>query len=366
VGRIIAVGDRNQAIYGFRGAHSASMDEIENRFHARTLPLSVSYRCPQAVVLKAREWVERIEWAEGAEEGYVGEEGTDWRGQAALALGAAEDTLQRFEETFPLAGKHDAILTDKTGREHSLDFATSSLAMPYGMSQSKIAEKLEGISKWKELKDFHAGDAILCRLTRPLVALAFELVRSRIGCRVLGRDIGQGLVALVRRICKRYRLSDGSPLEGQEGFGESLSLYLADQRARMTAKRKYSELGRLEDQVATIQVFMDSGEVEGDARAAGRGKSRAVVVAEATVRALIAEIEGLFSDNGDKTRTVTLSTVHKAKGLEWERVFILRADWRWARQEWEFQAERNIAYVACTRARRELRYLLPGDVGLED
>jgi superfamily I DNA/RNA helicase len=69
MGRIIAVGDRNQAIYGFRGAHSASMDEIKKRFNARTLPLSVSYRCPQAVVLKAREWVERIEWAEGAEDG---------------------------------------------------------------------------------------------------------------------------------------------------------------------------------------------------------------------------------------------------------------------------------------------------------
>jgi hypothetical protein len=224
----------------------------------------------------------------------------------------------------------------------------------------------EGVSKWKELKDFHAGDAILCRLTRPLVALAFELVRARIGCRVLGRDIGQGLVALVRRICKRYRLSDGASLEG---FGESLSLYLADQRARMTAKRKYSELGRLEDQVATIQVFMEGGEhAKSESTDGGRmaDLDASEVRQERTIGELIREVEGLFSDNGDKTRTVTLSTVHKAKGLEWERVFILRADWRWARQEWEFQQEKNIAYVACTRARRELRYLLPADVGLED
>lgn len=48
--RIIAVGDSRQAIYGFRGAHEDSMNLLGKEFAMRELELSVSFRCPQAVV----------------------------------------------------------------------------------------------------------------------------------------------------------------------------------------------------------------------------------------------------------------------------------------------------------------------------
>lgn len=54
-GRIIAVGDRNQAIYGFRGALHTAMDNIRYHFNCKTLPLSVCYRCGQNIVSKAQE-----------------------------------------------------------------------------------------------------------------------------------------------------------------------------------------------------------------------------------------------------------------------------------------------------------------------
>lgn len=53
-GRLVAVGDPNQAIYAFRGADATGMDRIRETFSAKTLPLSVSYRCSQAVVAEAR------------------------------------------------------------------------------------------------------------------------------------------------------------------------------------------------------------------------------------------------------------------------------------------------------------------------
>lgn len=52
--RFIAVGDPFQAVYGFRGANSDAMDKIKRRFGMTTLPLSVSYRCPQKVVMEAQ------------------------------------------------------------------------------------------------------------------------------------------------------------------------------------------------------------------------------------------------------------------------------------------------------------------------
>lgn len=54
--RFIFVGDPKQAIYGFRGADSASMQRLSERFACRQMPLSVSFRCPKAVVLEAQKY----------------------------------------------------------------------------------------------------------------------------------------------------------------------------------------------------------------------------------------------------------------------------------------------------------------------
>jgi len=53
--RIIAVGDPNQAIYGFRGAKSRGMEDLAQTYSMRTLPLSISFRCPRAIV-EAAQW----------------------------------------------------------------------------------------------------------------------------------------------------------------------------------------------------------------------------------------------------------------------------------------------------------------------
>ena len=52
--RYCFVGDPYQAIYGFRGANSDAMTKLARRFSCVSLPLSVSYRCPQAIVAEAR------------------------------------------------------------------------------------------------------------------------------------------------------------------------------------------------------------------------------------------------------------------------------------------------------------------------
>ena len=59
--------------------------------------------------------------------------------------------------------------------------------------------------------------------------------------------------------------------------------------------------------------------------------------------------------NGRAAR-VTLSTVHRAKGLEAERVIILRPDQLplAVTRDWEKRQELNLEYVALTRSRREL------------
>lgn len=70
-GRLVAVGDPHQAIYGFTGADNDSLDLIKRDFRAITLKLSVSWRCPQAVVAAARDYVDHIRPADTAAMGSV-------------------------------------------------------------------------------------------------------------------------------------------------------------------------------------------------------------------------------------------------------------------------------------------------------
>jgi superfamily I DNA/RNA helicase len=69
--RFGAVGDRNQSIYAFRGAHSQSMSELQRIFNMREMTLSTSFRCPIEVVRLARKHTPNMQWAPWAKEGSV-------------------------------------------------------------------------------------------------------------------------------------------------------------------------------------------------------------------------------------------------------------------------------------------------------
>lgn len=70
-GRLIAVGDPRQAIYGFTGADADALDLIKNAVNAIELPLTITYRCPKTVVAYAQNWVSHIQAADTAPEGKV-------------------------------------------------------------------------------------------------------------------------------------------------------------------------------------------------------------------------------------------------------------------------------------------------------
>jgi DNA helicase-2/ATP-dependent DNA helicase PcrA len=72
----------------------------------------------------------------------------------------------------------------------------------------------------------------------------------------------------------------------------------------------------------------------------------------------VEKIRSLFSDTEGEQKVLTLSTIHKAKGKEWDRVFALGMDTyspsKWARKEWELEQEDNLCYVQVTRSKQHL------------
>jgi DNA helicase-2/ATP-dependent DNA helicase PcrA len=74
-GRVIAVGDSRQAIYGFAGADTRSIQTITEVLAAQTLPLSICYRCPASHVAIAKRIVPQIEARPDAPKGEIVEMG---------------------------------------------------------------------------------------------------------------------------------------------------------------------------------------------------------------------------------------------------------------------------------------------------
>lgn len=173
-------------------------------------------------------------------------------------------------------------------------------------------------------------DLVLSRSTEPLFALCLKLLARRVRAYIKGKEIGESLVSIIEHI-------EAEPDFSFSDFTAFLTRYYELVASRLAEK---DDAGRqileLKDQIASIEVCYTSFNV-------------------ASVAALKAEIKALFSD---RQAAVTLSTIHKAKGLENKRVFILDYDalpLRWeAQKDWQLTQERNLKYVAVTRARESL------------
>ena len=249
--RVIAVGDENQAIYGFRGAHHDSMDLLQERFSMRELRLSISFRCPRAVVREAQWKAPHMRWPDWAEEGKV--------------ISLNEWGADTFTDT-----------------HHT---------------------------------------AIICRNNAPLFNMAVKLLKNNRYPRLIGNDIGKYLVKVMKKL---------GPSDMLRALAEDKLHEWSEEK-----KKKVKNASRVDDQVECIKVFLSQGETIGDA---------------------IAYAEHLFKTEGP----IHMMTGHKAKGLEYDHVYILDKHLIKLDNEQDNQ-DRNLMYVCQTRAKKSLTYITSAD-----
>lgn len=241
--RLIAVGDENQSIYAFRGAHEHSMALLQEQFNMKPFTLSISFRCPIEVVKEARFRAPHMQWPEWAKPGAV-------------------------------------LRYDKWGVEEVPHNAT-----------------------------------IICRNNAPLFRMAIRLLKNSRFPELLGNDIGGKLIKTMKK------LGPGTATQEE-------ALLLLEQWTDEKMKKSRNK-GSIADQAECMRVFLEQNETLGDA---------------------IAYANHIISASG----TIKMMTCHKAKGLEWDHVFILDKDL--IRIEKHVQ-ERNLLYVAQTRAKEVLYYV---------
>ncbi len=202
---------------------------------------------------------------------------------------------------------------------------------------------LDEFSAPERLKALQPGvDAVLCRNTRPLVDMAFAMVRHGVPCYIEGKALSSALVGLATRWKRVKTIS---------GLRTKLEDHLARETQRLMALDREEAADRLNDEVEALFAFM-----------AGMPQST-------QIDALVVKIRAMFADTKDakgKPQGITLLTCHKSKGLEFPKIHLLGANRympsRWARSEEAYGQEMNLLYVAWTRAQEELNDI---DVPLE-
>jgi hypothetical protein len=300
--RMVLTGDVNQAIYGFAGADTDSIPRMEKLLSSsgecQTLTLTETRRCGKAIVKEAQKYVPEF----------------------------------RAHESNPKGSIHHSTLA----KYHTL-----------------VAD----------------GDMVLSRVNAPLVSQALKMLKAGRKVVVRGRDFGGALIKFIEKL-KAADVPDLVSLTERWMLGET---------EKEQAKRSPSEtrIQALQDRYEVICCFAEGAEsVEEvissiDLVFAGKVcpkcgkhyKEEILTCFQGGCQTEKDPITGRPCGPGLKTpEGILFSSVHRAKGLESKRVFILKTKnapmpHPMAKTGWARAQEYNLMYVAVTRAIEELVYV---------
>lgn len=173
-----------------------------------------------------------------------------------------------------------------------------------------------------------AGDFILSRINAPLLRLCLMFIKESRPAMVAGRDIGNGLLQIITKMTFNQPMALNRMLE-------LLRVWKFKQIEEAEARDDEERVTTVTDQVEALLILSEEC---------------------TSIDEVKAIINRLFDDTEGASNKIICSTVHKAKGLESNRVFILCDTFKggWDGGEGE---EANLKYVAITRAKSILSYV---------
>ena len=192
----------------------------------------------------------------------------------------------------------------------------------YNQENNSEGEIKYGVS----LNEIQDGDMVLCRNNAPLMSIYNKFISEGRKCYIRGKDIGENLISLVRSTNQQVLAKDFS-CDG---------LFV----------RLYDDLFTLRDNIIKLQRVDEKTATNNQAFISLLDKIKALEVLSEGVEncdELVDKISSVFSDK--QLEGISLSTVHKAKGLEAERVFVACNSLmpsKTAEKEWQKQQEKNL------------------------
>ncbi len=261
----------------------------------------------------------------------------DPRQQINVWCGATEKAIENYENRpntkkmkLPISYRCPKLVVEKA-KEFSSDIMAAPNA-PEGEIRKDVSPNLA-----------KAGDMVLCRVISKLIEQYLSYLRNNKKAYLKGSDaVRSTYLELISNIDAEFIDAE---CKTKDGLVSKLYKYYFERLEEVKVKFNideeeaiyHYELLNLYDNIEAIKVLSE-------------GLS--------TVKELVDKIKIIF--NGDEDDAIILSTVHKAKGLEADNIYILCPSLmpsRLANKPWEIQAEQNLLYVAITRAKCTLNYI---------
>ena len=193
-----------------------------------------------------------------------------------------------------------------------------------------IEGEVRNISYQEFLAEITPEDRVISRCNADTFRATLKLLSNRKHARMVDRDLEKDLSKIINE-----SLGD-RPFDM---FLQCLSDYEAEQKALFISRRQYSQAETVSDKAECLRLCLESFQPK-------------------TKDALLIAITSIFEG---EENPILLSSVHKYKGQENNRIFIVAPNrlplvWN-GQQPWEATQERNILFVALTRAQKELVFV---------
>lgn len=196
--------------------------------------------------------------------------------------------------------------------------------------EAEVGEEREGT--WQEINE---NDIVLSRTTKPLIGLYFLLLEKGVRAKVVGKDMETGLVDLAELCMSSSK--EGFVYKCEQRFEELKQQLEKDGIIKVTEHPKWRAL---EEKYQILTLILNKVDKTSE---------------------IVPLIKDMFHD---KKAAARLMTIHRSKGLENDRVFLItKANGvdlmpsKWAEQAWEKKQETNLMFVAYTRAKKALIHI---------
>ncbi|HWT90891.1 MAG TPA: UvrD-helicase domain-containing protein, partial [Solirubrobacterales bacterium] len=374
-GNLMVVGDEDQSIYGFRYADVSNILDFDEDFKgAAIVKLEQNYRSTQTILSAANAVVERNRerrpkelWTEdeGGELVQLNEL-TDEHEEARWVAGE----IERLEEEEGVSRSEVAVFYRTNAMSRVLEDTLNRFDVPY---------QVIGGTKFYERAEIKDAVAYLSLLVNPADLVSFSRIvnspRRGIGNTTQGRiashvnTTGLPVWEVVERAEEVPGLS-GKAVKTLSRFYETM----AGLRERADEE---GPVATLLEAVLHETGYLDALAAERTVEAEGRAENLETLIGGAAEFDIEREREGeseispleeylqqisLFSEQDSlkaEQELVTLMTLHNAKGLEYDTVFIVGCEegafpHMRALEEGGEEEERRLCYVGITRARKRL------------
>ncbi len=365
---ICVVGDDDQSIYRFRGADITNILSFEKQYKgARTIRLEQNYRSTQNILDAANAVIRNNEGRKGK---------TLWTENGAGDPVTVKTCFNESDEANFVVGQ---IMTDYNKGANWRDNAilyrmnAQSNALEYTFKRNGVPYQIIGGVKFFDRAEVKDMLAYLCLINNPTDDLRLRRIINvparKIGnatmdkAQLIATAEGLPLFEVVRRAREYPELK--SAAGRLEDFAK-LILSMRDEAGEMGLVEFYQHVCQ---RTGYVQMLQEKNDVESRGRLENVEELASSIQhflendpEDPTLSGFLDEV-ALYTDldgQEDRDNSVTMMTMHSAKGLEFPTVYVVGMEEgvfpgnRAMGEQEEMEEERRLCYVAMTRAREKL------------